>query len=128
MAPVESDVPERSVRRWPPPLRPASHLARRLAAADAAPQPSRTRRRGRRAAGPAAGRLHLALQRRRVKRADGPERIYGEWGKRDAEMDSVRDDFAVEDEAGERFCLYRQGDGEMAATGDLRWFVQGVFA
>ena len=43
-------------------------------------------------------------------------------------MDAVRDYFAVEDDAGERFWLYRQGDGEIAATGDLRWFIHGVFA
>ncbi len=63
-----------------------------------------------------------------MKRADGPERIFGEWWKRDAEMESVRDYFAVEDEAGERFWLFRRGDGEIAATGDLQWFIHGVFA
>ena len=52
--------------------------------------------------------------RRRVKRADGPERVFGEWWKRDAELIAVRDYFQVEDEAGERFWIYRAGDGEDA--------------
>ncbi len=129
MAPVESDVPERSVRRvapaapaggrtwpaaWPRPSRLLSPPEPVDAVAALPDQP------------PAA--FTWRGQRRRVKRADGPERIYGEWWKRDAEMESVRDYFAVEDEAGERFWLYRQGDGEIAATGDLRWFIHGVFA
>ena len=65
--------------------------------------------------------------RRRVKRADGPERIYGEWIRRDAEMSAVRDYFQVEDEAGERFWLFRTGDGEDPASGSHRWFLHGVF-
>ncbi len=129
MTPMESDVPERCVRRvsptsaatgrswparWPRPSRLLSPPERvdTIAALPDQPPVSFTWR----------------GQRRRVKRADGPERIFGEWWKRDAELDSVRDYFAVEDEAGERFWLYRQGDGEIAATGDLRWFIHGVFA
>lgn len=65
--------------------------------------------------------------RRRVKRADGPERIFGEWWKRDAELAAVRDYFRVEDEAGERFWLYRAGDGEDSATGSHKWFLHGIF-
>ena len=63
--------------------------------------------------------------RRRVMRADGPERVFGEWWKRDAELAAVRDYFQVEDEAGERFWIYRAGDGEDAATGSHRWFLHG---
>jgi protein ImuB len=33
--------------------------------------------------------------RRRVMRADGPERVFGEWWKRDAELATVRDYFQV---------------------------------
>jgi protein ImuB len=40
----------------------------------------------------------------------------------------VRDYFRVEDDAGARFWLYRRGDGVDDATGDLAWFVHGVFA
>ena len=36
-----------------------------------------------------------------MKRADGPERVFGEWWKRDAELAAVRDYFQVEDENGE---------------------------
>ncbi|MCK9514352.1 MAG: DNA polymerase Y family protein [Pigmentiphaga sp.] len=65
--------------------------------------------------------------RRRVRRADGPERIRGEWWKRDAELKTVRDYFRVEDEAGERFWLFRSGDGEHAESGSQRWFLHGIF-
>ena len=128
VVPVASDVPERSVARiaaiaaetgctwpghWP---RPARLLPR--------PEPIET----------------IALLpdhppvwftwrgiRRRVKRADGPERVFGEWWDRDAERTAVRDYFRVEDEAGERYWLYRAGDGEDAASGSQRWFLHGVF-
>jgi protein ImuB len=65
--------------------------------------------------------------RRRVRRADGPERIFGEWWTRDAELTAVRDYFQVEDAAGERFWIYRAGDGEDAGTGSHRWFLHGIF-
>jgi protein ImuB len=65
--------------------------------------------------------------RRRVRRADGPERVFGEWWKRDAESAAVRDYFQVEDDAGERFWLFRAGDGEDAGTGSQRWFIHGIF-
>jgi protein ImuB len=66
--------------------------------------------------------------RRRVKRADGPERVFGEWWKGDAELVAVRDYFQVEDDGGERFWIYRAGDGEDSATGSQRWFIHGIFA
>jgi protein ImuB len=62
-----------------------------------------------------------------VRWADGPERIAGEWWRRDAETVALRDYWQVEDAAGRRFWLYRRGDGMDPATGDLRWFVHGVF-
>ena len=65
--------------------------------------------------------------RRRVKRADGPERVFGEWWHRDAEMVAVRNYFIVEDEAGERFWIYRAGDGENPETGSHHWFLHGLF-
>lgn len=129
MAPVASDVPERSFariaamapdtgtgwpQRWP---RPARLLA--------PPEPIDT----------------MALlpdhppvmftwrgNRRRVRRADGPERVFGEWWKRDTELIAVRDYFQVEDEAGERFWIFRAGDGEHAGTGSQAWFLHGIFA
>jgi protein ImuB len=66
--------------------------------------------------------------RRRVRRADGPERVFGEWWKSDAELVAVRDYFQVEDDAGERFWIFRAGDGEHATTGSQGWFMHGIFA
>ncbi|HEY0621691.1 DNA polymerase Y family protein [Sphingomonas sp.] len=66
-------------------------------------------------------------QPHRVVRADGPERIHGEWWKRPAEADQVRDYFRVEDDTGRRYWLFRRGDGEQSATGDLSWYLHGVF-
>ncbi|CAN5493840.1 DNA polymerase Y family protein [soil metagenome] len=63
----------------------------------------------------------------RVVRADGPERIHGEWWRHQAELHSVRDYFQVEDEVGRRFWLFRRGDGVIAESGDLRWYLHGVF-
>ena len=63
----------------------------------------------------------------KVIRADGPERIFGEWWKRDAERDAVRDYFHVEDDTGHRYWLFRSGDGERPVTGDLSWYLHGVF-
>lgn len=63
----------------------------------------------------------------RVVRADGPERIHGEWWKHRAETHHIRDYFRVEDEEGRRYWLFRRGDGERAETGDLSWYLHGVF-
>lgn len=65
--------------------------------------------------------------RRRVRRADGPERIRGEWWRRDAEMATVRDYFCVEDDAGERYWVFRSGDGERPESGSQKWFLHGIF-
>ena len=65
--------------------------------------------------------------RRRIKYADGPERVFGEWWRRDPELIAVRDYFRVEDEAGERFWIFRSGDGENTETGSQKWFLHGIF-
>ncbi|HTS93252.1 MAG TPA: DNA polymerase Y family protein [Stellaceae bacterium] len=59
----------------------------------------------------------------RVRAADGPERILGEWWR---ESDPLRDYYCVEDTDGRRFWLFRQGlhGGEAPP----RWFLHGVFA
>lgn len=67
-------------------------------------------------------------KRRKVKRADGPERIFGEWWQRNSEMEAVRDYFVVEDERGERLWVFRSGDGVDPETGSHRWFCHGIFA
>jgi protein ImuB len=127
-APVPSDVPERSVNRvaaasqdtgdrwpiqWP---RPARLLA--------PPEPIETL-----ALLPDHPPVNFTWRgiRRRVRRSDGPERVFGEWWKRDAELVAVRDYFQVEDDAGERFWIFRAGDGEDAATGSHKWFIHGIF-
>jgi protein ImuB len=65
--------------------------------------------------------------RHRVRRADGPERITGEWWRRNGEVAAMRDYWAVEDENGNRFWLFRRGNGADPATGDLSWFLHGIF-
>jgi protein ImuB len=127
-APVASDVPERSVQRvaaaapatgdgwpthWP---RPARLLAPPEAIETVALLPDH----------PPVSFSWRGL-RRRVRRADGPERVFGEWWKRDVELIAVRDYFQVEDDAGERFWIFRAGDGEDAATGSHKWFLHGIF-
>ncbi len=63
----------------------------------------------------------------RVIAGDGPERIHGEWWRNAQEMWAVRDYFRVEAEGGERFWLFRRGDGADEQTGNLSWFMHGVF-
>ena len=128
IAPVASDVPERSVDRIPP-----------LAPATGRTWPERWPRPSRLLPVPEAIETVALLPdyppvsfswrgiRRRVARADGPERVFGEWWKRDAELAAVRDYFQVEDEAGERYWIFRAGDGENGATGTHRWFLHGIF-
>ncbi len=127
IAPVESDVPERAVHRvpaitdvndgWPADLpRPVRLLdppqpIDAMALLPDHPPVAFTWRR----------------VRHRVRHADGPERIAGEWWKRDREWFSVRDYFRVEDEQGRRFWLFRRGNGSDADTGDMRWFLHGFF-
>ncbi|MCB8881982.1 DNA polymerase Y family protein [Acidisoma cellulosilytica] len=128
LAPVESDVPERGVRRigplappdgraWPPNLpRPLRLLTPPQSVQAIALLPDQP---------PVA--FTWRRQRHLIRRADGPERIFGEWWKRDSERTLSRDYWAVEDEAGDRFWLYRNGDGEDPETGNLAWFLHGIF-
>jgi protein ImuB len=122
---VESDVPERSVRKlapldtpepwpdaWPRPPRLLPRpepIANVLAELPDAP-PKRFSWRG---------------TTYRLVRGDGPERIHGEWWKRSGERDAIRDYFLVEDEGGARFWLFRKGDGLDPRTGDRSWWIQG---
>jgi protein ImuB len=127
-APVESDIPERAVRTvaplaptlgavWPTELpRPVRLLDPPEEVQTLAELPDHPPRqfiwRGR---------------RHPVRHADGPERVFGEWWRREAETTAVRDYFAVEDEAGTRFWLFRSGDGSDRETGSYRWFLHGLF-
>jgi protein ImuB len=146
--PVESDVPERSSARAPlldPPERsgprPKRDDVRQLDRAGALPpwharwpRPARLLHRPERVDDVIAllpdqppRRFTWRGTQHRVVRADGPERVHGEWWKRLAEVHSVRDYFRVEDEQGRRYWLFRRGDGEREATGDLSWYLHGVF-
>ncbi|QCN95079.1 DNA polymerase Y family protein [Azospirillum argentinense] len=58
----------------------------------------------------------------RIRRADGPERIEAEWWRRDGEP---RDYYRVEDEAGRRFWVYRQGLYRPGVA--ALWFLHGFF-
>ena len=64
----------------------------------------------------------------KVVAGDGPERIHGEWWRRDAEVWAIRDYYRVEDEEGGRYWVFRRGDGVESDTGDLTWWMHGVFA
>ena len=61
-----------------------------------------------------------------VAKAQGPERIAAEWWRSGASA-PTRDYYLVEDDAGRRFWLFREGlyARETAAP---RWFVHGLFA
>ncbi len=61
-----------------------------------------------------------------VRRAEGPERILGEWWRGAGEAATLRDYYCVEDEKGRRFWLYRAGLYRPEAA--ARWFMHGLFA
>lgn len=128
LTPVESDIPERAAKKvtplspatgtnWPPHWpRPSRLLDPPESIDTVALLPDH----------PPVSFVWRGL-RRRVARADGPERIFGEWWKAQTEKAAVRDYFQVEDDAGERFWLFRSGDGEDLRTGSQKWFLHGVF-
>ena len=123
---VESDVPERAIRRAAPLARPAgwpewTRPARLLSRPEAL--------RGVVALLPDHPPRRFAWRGRnyRVIAGDGPERIHGEWWRSAREMWAVRDYFRVEAENGERFWLFRRGDAVEDKTGDLSWYMHGVF-
>jgi protein ImuB len=124
---VESDVPERSVRKvapleegagwpaqWPRPVRLLSSPERIDKVMAELPDQPPVRFVWR-------GQMHV------VRKADGPERIHGEWWRHSKEATSVRDYFQVEDDDGARFWLFRRGDGIDAHTGDHSWWLHGAF-
>lgn len=123
---VESDVPERAVRRvgplskpvgWPAWSRPIRILERPERLHDVlALLPDHPPRR-----------FAWRGDRHGVVAGDGPERIHGEWWVRTGEVWAVRDYFRVENETGERFWIFRRGDGVDGDTGDLTWYMHGLF-
>jgi protein ImuB len=129
LTPVESDVPERATKRIPLLSRP-----RNCTWPEHLPRPPRLFTPPQNITVitllPAHAPKQFTWRRRpyRVQHADGPERIFGEWWKNEAERWAVRDYFSVEDTTGQRFWLFRRGDGEHALTGDYNWFLHGIFA
>ena len=122
----ESDVPERAVRRvkalaktsgWPTWKRPVRMLKRpELLSHVVALLPDHPPRR-----------FTWRGTAYRVVAGDGPERIHGEWWRTPQELWAVRDYFRAEAEGGERFWLFRRGDGVDEQTGDLSWYMHGMF-
>lgn len=126
LAPVENHVPERAVARsdpngpsgdwpvWPRPIRlfgrpePLSNVIALMP--DHPPRRFEWR-----------GRTYDVVA------GDGPERVHGEWWRRDAEVWAVRDYYRIEDREGGRYWVFRRGDGVEDATGDLSWWMHGVF-
>ncbi|MDQ4136992.1 MAG: DNA polymerase Y family protein, partial [Pseudomonadota bacterium] len=124
VVPVESDIPERSLARVPPltpphglswpkgltrpsilidPPEPVVALA---VAPDHAPSVFEWRK-----------------VRHRVRRADGPERVHGEWWASPDEVSATRDYYQVENQDGRRFWLFRDGPAGQGG----RWWLHGFF-
>lgn len=60
--------------------------------------------------------------RHRVARADGPERIHGEWWVSETETNLIRDYYRVETVDGARYWLFREG----AAGQGGNWWLHGI--
>ena len=123
---VESDVPERAVRKVKPLANPEGWSAWK--------RPTRLLARPETLSGVVAllpdhppRRFQWRGTLYTVVAGDGPERIHGEWWRRPGELWAVRDYFRVEVEGGQRFWLFRRGDGVDAPTGDLSWYIHGLF-
>jgi protein ImuB len=122
-APVESDLPERAVKKiramdedqgtdWPKRLpRPPRLLRSPEPVSVIAELPDHPPR------------LFVWRKRQhRIKRADGPERIYGEWWRSETETDLVRDYYRVETIDGARYWLFRDGPAGQGGS----WLLHGI--
>jgi protein ImuB len=123
LAPVESRMPERAVRRvsplqapkgaeWPKNLpRPARLFDRPEKIEAVAELPDHPPR------------LFIWRSRRfRIAKADGPERIHGEWWVDESETHLVRDYYRVETTDGSRFWLFRDGPAGQGGG----WWLHGI--
>lgn len=122
-APLESALPERATRRVAA-LQPAQDLdwPKHL------PRPSRLFVRPEKIEAVAElpdhpPRLFIWRKtRHRVAKADGPERIHGEWWVSESETKLVRDYYRVETEDGTRYWLFRDGPAGQGGG----WWLHGV--
>ena len=132
LAPVASHVPERAMRRipvtepppgWPPAghPRPVRLFVRPERIEVIAPVPYDPPRL-----------MRWRGASHRIARATGPERIAREWWRHEpreaagcAEAEMLRDYYAIEDETGRRFWVFRAGLHGGARP--PRWFIHGVF-
>ncbi|WP_244651316.1 DNA polymerase Y family protein [Rhizobium sp. CFBP 8762] len=113
--PEDTPVPQRAPLERPPlerPLRLFAHPEPVEAVAEVPEGPPRTFR------------WRRALYR--VVRVEGPERIAAEWWI-DGLAAPTRDYYAIEDEDGRRFWLYREGLYEREREAP-RWFLHGLFS
>ena len=126
VAPVESDIPERAERRVPalaPPLGLTWDEGPRPTLVLDPPQPVEVV-----ALLPDYPPKFFLWQGRRVRiaRADGPERVHGEWWLTDDEVWLTRDYFRAECREGLRWWLFRAST-RTEGLGLARWFLQGAF-
>jgi protein ImuB len=123
LVPVESALPERAVRRVP-----ALETASGLEWPKHLPRPTRLFTRPEKIEAVAElpdhpPRLFIWRNlRHRVARADGPERIHGEWWVSETETNLFRDYYRVETVDGTRYWLFR--DAPTAEGGS--WWLHGV--
>jgi protein ImuB len=123
VVPVESDLPERAAKRvavleptrgsdWPKHLPRPARLFQRPEKIDAVAElPDHPPR------------LFVWRNvRHRVARADGPERIHGEWWISDDEKHLVRDYYRVETPDGSRYWLFRDAPADQGGS----WWLHGV--
>ena len=123
LTPVESALPERTVKRvsalfpkkgvaWPANLpRPArlfEHPEKVEAVAELPDHPPRL--------------FVWRNMRHRIAKADGPERIHGEWWVSEHETQLVRDYYRVETADGSRYWLFRDAPAEQGGS----WWLHGV--
>jgi protein ImuB len=123
LTPVESALPERATRRVP-----ALHPAHGVEWPKNLPRPARLFARPEQIEAIAElpdhpPRLFIWRNiRHRVAKADGPERIHGEWWVNESETNLARDYYRVEIAGGARYWIFRDGPAGQGGN----WWLHGV--
>jgi protein ImuB len=123
LAPVESEIPERAVKRITPVA-----AANGLSWPDDLPRPARLLIPPELVTAvaqiPDSPPIFFVWRkvRHRVIKADGPERILGEWWVSDKDLNLQRDYYRVECTGGERFWLFRDAPSDAGG----RWWLHGL--